>query len=157
MSSTFAIGLGDRSVSQVIDLLKTHDVEFLVDVRSQADSDQHALFSPEPLQAAVTAAGLRYMSMGDSLGAEPGDPSVQRDGILPPRCVRRFMMEVTNLIMLLVGGTGRVRNARRSEALPDSNSERWAPGRGQPLCAKTIASSATREDQILSSDPGNSV
>ena len=80
MSSTFAIGVGDRSVSQVIDLLKTHDVEFLVDVRSHPDSDQHALFSPEPLQAALAAAGMRYMFMGDSLGAEPDDPSVQRDG-----------------------------------------------------------------------------
>ena len=88
MSSTFAIGVGDRSVSQVIDLLKTHAVEFLIDVRSHPDSDQHALFSPEPLQAALAAAGMRYMFMGDSLGAEPDDPSVHRDGSVDVELLR---------------------------------------------------------------------
>jgi len=80
VSSTFAIGLGDRTVTQLVDLLKKYGVEFLVDVRSHADSEQ--------LRAALEAGGLRYIFMGDSLGAEPDDPSVRQDGSVDVELLR---------------------------------------------------------------------
>ncbi len=44
--------------------------------------------TPEPLRASLATAGLRYISMGDSLGEEPGDPSVQRGGSVDVELLR---------------------------------------------------------------------
>jgi ATP-dependent DNA helicase RecQ len=88
MSSTYAIGFSGRTVAQVIELLQTHQVGFLVDVRSHPESDQDETFHPEPLHEALNAAGLQYMWMGDSLGGAPDDPSVQRDGFVDVELLR---------------------------------------------------------------------
>ena len=74
------IGYGSRSVAELVALLQQHRFEVLVDVRSSPYSRFRPEFSREPLQAAVTAAGLRYVFQGQSLGGRPPAAECYEDG-----------------------------------------------------------------------------
>jgi uncharacterized protein (DUF488 family) len=64
----WTIGHSNHSLASFLDLLRRHAVEVLVDVRSQPYSGYAAHFNREPLQAAVQAAGVKYLFLGDLLG-----------------------------------------------------------------------------------------
>jgi len=59
-----------------IDLLRQHGIQTLADIRSIPASRRMPWFSREPLAAALTEAGIRYVWMGDRLGGKPRDPAV---------------------------------------------------------------------------------
>lgn len=71
----FTIGYGARDIDTLIDLLKTYEIGYLVDVRSKPYSRFKPEFSKSPLEQALTANGVRYVFMGDALGGQPDDPS----------------------------------------------------------------------------------
>lgn len=72
----YTIGHSDRTVDDLIDLLRRYGVARLVDVRSQPYSRWVPQFNRENLARALTAAGLEYVHMGDTLGGRPADPSL---------------------------------------------------------------------------------
>jgi len=63
----YTIGTSTREIEEFLELLKTHHIEILVDVRSFPTSkfDQ---FKKENLKKAVEGAGLEYFYLGDLLG-----------------------------------------------------------------------------------------
>jgi uncharacterized protein (DUF488 family) len=67
----FTIGHSNGRIEAFIDLLRRHEVEVLVDTRSQPYSRFLPHFSREPLQRAVRDASIRYVFMGDALGGRP--------------------------------------------------------------------------------------
>ncbi len=80
----YSIGHSDHEIDAFIALLKQHDIDVLVDVRSQPYSRWVSQFNRESLVRAVEAAGLRYVWLGDALGGRPGDPSLyDEDRSLP--------------------------------------------------------------------------
>jgi uncharacterized protein (DUF488 family) len=69
------LGYGNRQLDDVLALLRTHDVRYLIDVRSVPYSRFNPVFSKDNLAAAVEKAGIRYVFMGDTLGGRPNDRS----------------------------------------------------------------------------------
>lgn len=69
--SVFTIGHSNGRIEAFIELLRRHEVEVLVDTRSQPYSRFSPHFSREPLQRAVRAASIRYVFMGEALGGRP--------------------------------------------------------------------------------------
>lgn len=76
----FSIGHSDHETEDFIVLLKQHDVETLVDVRSEPYSRWVPQFNRENLAGTVEAAGLRYVWLGESLGGRPKDISLYDSG-----------------------------------------------------------------------------
>ena len=74
------VGYGNRTVDELIDLLRRNGVDCLVDVRSAPYSKFKPEFSKEPLSASLSQAGIRYVFAGKELGGRPDDPSCYVDG-----------------------------------------------------------------------------
>jgi uncharacterized protein (DUF488 family) len=68
------IGHSSRSIEEFIELLRESGIDCLVDVRTAPYSRYRPEFSKRQLEAAMTAAGIRYVFLGDSLGGRPEWP-----------------------------------------------------------------------------------
>jgi uncharacterized protein (DUF488 family) len=80
-SNVFSIGHSNQPIEAFVDLLARHGIEVLVDVRSRPYSRWATQFNQEPLRHAITAAGVRYLFMGDQLGGRPtGDAFYDDEG-----------------------------------------------------------------------------
>ena len=73
MKSVLTIGYGDRSVHELVDLLKRESVQFLIDVRSSPYSRFKPDFNREALKRAIESHRLHYLFMGDCLGGRPSE------------------------------------------------------------------------------------
>lgn len=62
------VGHSNQSVEHLLNLLRQHAIDVLVDVRSQPYSRYATHFNREHLEPAVTNANLRYLFMGEELG-----------------------------------------------------------------------------------------
>jgi uncharacterized protein (DUF488 family) len=78
--SILTIGYGSRSTEVFFAMLEREQVKFLVDVRSNPVSRFNPDYSAKPLSEKLHALGIRYVSMGDTLGGRPKDPSCYEDG-----------------------------------------------------------------------------
>jgi uncharacterized protein (DUF488 family) len=78
--SILTVGYANRSVADLIALLKRESVQFLIDVRSSPVSRFNPEFSGKRLNQALRGAGIRYVFMGDMLGGRPQDPSCYENG-----------------------------------------------------------------------------
>ena len=71
----YTIGHSKHPIDRFIALLQQHDIDALADVRSTPYSCFNPQFSKEKLQTALAAAGIRYVFLGEELGARTKDPS----------------------------------------------------------------------------------
>ncbi len=71
----YTIGHSKHPIDQFIALLQQHSVDALADVRSTPYSRFNPQFNKEKLQTALAAAGIRYVFLGEELGARAKDPS----------------------------------------------------------------------------------
>lgn len=69
--SLFTVGHSSRSADELVELLRTHAIANVVDVRSAPYSKYVPHFSKEPLRNTLAAAGLGYAFMGRALGGRP--------------------------------------------------------------------------------------
>jgi len=69
--SVTTIGHSRHPLDKFLGLLQQHEVEVLVDARSQPFSRFSPHFSRKTLERAVTEASIRYLFMGDALGGRP--------------------------------------------------------------------------------------
>jgi len=88
-SALYTVGYGNRSVEELMGLLKRNGVEWLVDVRSAPYSKFKPEFSKHALETAARESGLRYVFLGDALGGRPDDPSCYAEGKVDYDLVRR--------------------------------------------------------------------
>ena len=63
MATLYTIGHSTRTLEELIDALKAHEIETLVDIRSFPVSRRLPHFNRESLEAALPAAGIRYVWM----------------------------------------------------------------------------------------------
>ncbi len=75
----FTVGYGARTVDQLIAVLRTHAIVFLVDVRTAPYSRFKPDFSKDALENALKQQGIRYVYLGDALGGRPADPECYVD------------------------------------------------------------------------------
>ena len=69
----FTIGYGSRTIEELLDLLRAHDIEYLLDVRSRPYSKRRPEYAKAALEQRLKANGPRYVFMGDDLGGLPDD------------------------------------------------------------------------------------
>lgn len=71
----YTVGHSNHDLPGFVDLLRLHDIQVLVDVRSQPYSAYATQFAAAPLKEALVRAGIRYLFLGRELGGRPRDPS----------------------------------------------------------------------------------
>ncbi len=67
----YTLGHSNHSPDFFLELLKRHDVEVVVDVRSSPYARYAVHFNKEPLQTHLRSHGLKYLFLGDVLGGRP--------------------------------------------------------------------------------------
>jgi uncharacterized protein (DUF488 family) len=67
----YTVGHSNHPMVDFVALLLQHEIETLVDVRSQPYSRRHPQFNRESLATSLEAAGIRYVDLGKSLGGRP--------------------------------------------------------------------------------------
>ncbi|MYA51113.1 MAG: DUF488 domain-containing protein [Chloroflexi bacterium] len=70
MPTVFTIGHSNQPAAEFFALLTKHNIECLVDVRSNPYS-RFRHFNREPLDDRLARLGIRYLYLGDSLGGHP--------------------------------------------------------------------------------------
>jgi hypothetical protein len=74
-SMIYTIGHSKHPIERFVALLQRHGVDALADVRSTPYSRFNPQFNREKLQASLAAAGIRYVFLGEELGARSKDAS----------------------------------------------------------------------------------
>jgi uncharacterized protein (DUF488 family) len=78
--TVYTIGHSTHSIETFIELLKSHDVSALADVRSRPYSRMNPQFNRENLKEALRNAQIQYVFLGKELGARSDDKSCYRSG-----------------------------------------------------------------------------
>ena len=73
----YTIGHSNHTSDVFVHLLKHHEIQLLVDVRSNPVSRFAAFANKKTLPGLLEREGIRHMFMSDSLGGKPTDPSLQ--------------------------------------------------------------------------------
>lgn len=89
MSSILTAGYQNRSIGDLIALMKREGVQYLIDVRSTPVSRVNPEFSGEALERTIRPTGIRYVFMGDTLGGRPRDPTCYQNGHVMYSLVRQ--------------------------------------------------------------------
>jgi uncharacterized protein (DUF488 family) len=76
----YTIGYGDRSLEEFAAVLARYGIQYLIDVRTAPYSRFKPEFNKAALEQSLTAQGIRYIYMGDTLGGRPEDPACYSDG-----------------------------------------------------------------------------
>jgi uncharacterized protein (DUF488 family) len=77
----YSIGHGNRSWPQFIDIIKSHNGKYLIDVRSFPRSKFNPDFNRENLEISCRDSGIKYLYLGESLGGKPKRKSLyDQDG-----------------------------------------------------------------------------
>jgi uncharacterized protein (DUF488 family) len=71
------VGHSNHPLERLLALLGPHGVRVVADVRSAPYSRRHPQFSREPFARSLAEAGLRYVFLGDALGARPEEPDLR--------------------------------------------------------------------------------
>ena len=71
----YTIGHSKHPIDRFIALLQQNGIDALADVRSTPYSRFNPQFNKEKLQTALAASGVRYVFLGEELGARTKDPS----------------------------------------------------------------------------------
>lgn len=77
----YTIGHSTHSVADFTMLLRTHDIQYVIDVRSCPYSKHVPQFNRETLKKDLEHAGLKYVYMGDTLSAQQNDASLFFDNM----------------------------------------------------------------------------
>ncbi len=96
----FTIGHSNHDIDGFIALLKRHGITLLADVRSHPYSRLYPQFVGETLQRALNEKDIRYVFLGNALGARSDNPDNYRDGRVQYHLVagdRKFLNGILNL------------------------------------------------------------
>ncbi|HCN68134.1 MAG TPA: DUF488 domain-containing protein [Candidatus Accumulibacter sp.] len=88
MTAIQTIGHSSHDMDAFIALLRLQGVTAIADVRSQPVSRRFPQFDKKALQASLAAAGIRYVFLGEGLGARPRDPACYVKGRADFDCIR---------------------------------------------------------------------
>ncbi len=80
----YTIGHSNLEWSEFLELLRTHGIERVVDVRSSPYSRHVPAYNQDRLAAGLPSAEIRYEYCGDALGGRPRDPSCYFSGRIAP-------------------------------------------------------------------------
>ncbi len=78
--TVFTIGYGNRPIEDFLGLLRQYGIETVCDVRSSPYSSRFPNFTRDSLSQALSAKDVKYVFLGNELGARPSDPDLYEDG-----------------------------------------------------------------------------
>ena len=81
--TVYTIGHSTQPAAGLVEALRRHGIEAVVDVRSVPFSQHTPQFNRPALEATLAAAGVRYAFAGEFLGGRPSDPGCYRSGRVP--------------------------------------------------------------------------
>jgi uncharacterized protein (DUF488 family) len=84
------VGHSVRPADEFLDLLRSHDIELVADVRALPRSRRHPQFSREPLRAALERAGILYEHMPELGGLRAAVPRGGPNGALRDDAMRAY-------------------------------------------------------------------
>ena len=93
MSTLFCktIGHSNREINQFLELIKSHNVNCIYDVRSLPYSRYNPQFNRETLKTSLELNDIQYVYVGDCLGARYDDPNLLcPDGMVDFKRVRQL-------------------------------------------------------------------
>lgn len=70
----YTIGHSSHTVEYFVELLRAHNIEVVVDVRSSPFSRRFPHFNQPVLRSYLRDVGIKYVPMGDELGGRPDSP-----------------------------------------------------------------------------------
>lgn len=76
----FTVGHSTLEIEAFVPLLKQHGIEAVADVRSSPYSQHNPQFNREAMQTSLRTANLRYVFLGDELGARRSEPDCYVNG-----------------------------------------------------------------------------
>lgn len=76
----FTVGHSNRSELDLVGLLRRHEIDTVVDVRSTPYSEWSPQFNRPTIAATLKEHGIAYSYLGDELGVRSDDPSCYEDG-----------------------------------------------------------------------------
>jgi uncharacterized protein (DUF488 family) len=102
--SLFTVGHSNLEMQDYLQILVTHAINTIADVRSLPRSSRFPQFNREPLEEALREAGMRYEFLGEALGGRPEDPRAYfSDGRVNyelRRKARDFQAEIDHVVQL---------------------------------------------------------
>lgn len=72
----FTVGHSNHDIQRFIELLRTHDIAIVVDVRSSPHSRHVPQYNMDALRRALEQQKIRYLYLGRELGGHPDVPSL---------------------------------------------------------------------------------
>ena len=72
----WSLGHSNITIDEFIDLVRSHDIEVIADVRSIPFSRYTPHFNQEMLKQSLERAGIKYQFMGETLGGRPPEPEM---------------------------------------------------------------------------------
>ena len=78
--AVYTIGHSTHSVDRFLELLKVGSIEVVGDVRSRPYSRQNPQFNRESLKQVLADWGIKYVFLGEELGARSSDPNCYIEG-----------------------------------------------------------------------------
>jgi uncharacterized protein (DUF488 family) len=134
----FTIGYGSRALVDFVRVLQTHNIEYLIDIRSTPYSRFKPEFSKNELEAELRQHNIRYVYFGDKLGGRPADrdcyvgdkvvyarvkeKAFYRDGIVRVEAAFRKRVRIA-----LMCSEGKPAECHRSKLIGESLSELGIP------------------------------
>jgi uncharacterized protein (DUF488 family) len=76
MPKVFTIGHSNHPTEHFLDLLRTHGVTAVADVRSKPYTKYAKHFCREQVERLLRGADIHYVFMGDQIGGKPDDPDL---------------------------------------------------------------------------------
>ena len=76
----YSIGHGNKRIGLFIEELKSFEIKYLIDIRSNPHSRFNPQFNQAALRDSLKNVGIEYVFMGDRLGGLPSDKSCYIDG-----------------------------------------------------------------------------
>lgn len=100
----YTVGHSNRTLEEFVALIKQHEIEVLVDVRSQPYSRYTPQFNGASLKETAPAAGVRYLFLGKELGGRPeGHRFYDADGRVLYNVVAEAPLFLSGIERLKVG------------------------------------------------------
>ena len=72
----WSLGHSNITIDEFIDLVRSHDIDVIADVRSTPFSRYTPHFNQELLKQFLERAGIQYQFMGETLGGRPPEPEM---------------------------------------------------------------------------------
>jgi uncharacterized protein (DUF488 family) len=74
-STIYSIGHGKKNMEDFIAELKSFNISYLLDIRSNPYSKWNPAFNKSALESSLKEHNIKYVFLGDKLGGLPSDPS----------------------------------------------------------------------------------